>query len=74
MDTGIHTSIADRAAAARSLMLQRDRADKEQLRELRKEKRQQKRVSGWLADGAVPVPGWDHCTPHPPLCCPWSHR
>lgn len=45
LDTGIHGSVAERAAAARAVMLQRDRQDREQLRELRKAQRQERRVS-----------------------------
>ena len=44
LDTGIHASVADRAAAARAVMLQRDRRDRQELRELRKQQRQEKRV------------------------------
>lgn len=46
LDTGVHGSVADRAAAARAVMLRRDREDKAQLRELRKQQRQEKRVRG----------------------------
>lgn len=46
LDTGIHGSVAERAAAARAVMLQRDREDKAALRELRKQQRQEKRVGG----------------------------
>ncbi len=38
--------MAERAAAARAVMLQRDREDRAALKELRKQQRQEKRV-GW---------------------------
>lgn len=44
LDTGIHASVAERAAAARAVMVARDREDKAQLRDLRKAQRQEKRV------------------------------
>ncbi|KAI3430456.1 hypothetical protein D9Q98_005051 [Chlorella vulgaris] len=43
LDTGIHASVEERAAAARAVMLARDRQDREELRELRKQQRQDKR-------------------------------
>ncbi|KAL4857390.1 putative ATP-dependent RNA helicase DDX10 [Chlorella vulgaris] len=43
LNTGIHASVEERAAAARAVMLARDRQDREELRELRKQQRQDKR-------------------------------
>ncbi|PSC73011.1 DEAD-box ATP-dependent RNA helicase 32 [Micractinium conductrix] len=59
LDTGIHGSVADRAAAARAVMLQRDRKDKEELQEMRKAKRQEKRAKRLAreAEGAVATLG-----------------
>ncbi|KAL4422731.1 hypothetical protein ABPG75_008928 [Micractinium tetrahymenae] len=56
LDTGIHGSVAERAAAARAVMRQRDRQDKEQLRELRKAQRQERRAKRLAREqGEAPV-------------------
>ena len=46
LDTGVHASVEERAAAARAVMLSRDKADRRQMQELKKRQRDEKRVRG----------------------------
>lgn len=61
LHTGVHASVAERAEAARAVMLARDRGDKAALRELRKSQRDAKRAKrlarGHGGDGPVAVLG-----------------